>query len=132
MAENCGWCHPEDLSDQWDGFNDSGIDTFAGTPIRSLAREVNQNALDAGESGLVDVKIKLHDVETSGIPDLEDLRAILKACYDASKKESRKAAMVTATSSQKIVLLSSPLVSFCILRPCTPESHQDHDLRSSS
>lgn len=42
-----GWLHPKDASDQWDGFNEPGIEHFSGSPIRHLAREVNQNSLDS-------------------------------------------------------------------------------------
>ena len=86
-----GWFHPIDESDQWDGFNDPGIETFAGSPIRNLAREVNQNALDAGETAPVIVKIFLHKVATGTIPDLSEFKINLKACYKASKRESTKA-----------------------------------------
>lgn len=91
MPESIGWYHPVDESDQWDGFNEPGIETYAGSPIRSLAREVNQNSFDAGESDLVKVEVRLHKVKPSEIPNLEELQANLKACYEASKNESRKA-----------------------------------------
>ena len=42
-----GWTHPIDESDQWDGFNEPGIEHFSGSPIRHLAREVVQNSLDS-------------------------------------------------------------------------------------
>ncbi len=102
MDNNIGWYHPTDESDQWDGFNDPGIETFAGTPIRSLAREVNQNALDAGEKKPVKVEIKLHQVDTSSIPNLHELKANLKACYEASKKESKKAETFLKTALAEI------------------------------
>ena len=91
MSGKIGWHHPIDESDQWDGFNDSGIETFAGTPIRSLAREVTQNALDASNSGLVTVRLRLHKIDISSIPDFKELKANLESCCEASKKESRKA-----------------------------------------
>ncbi len=93
MNKEFGWYHPVDESDQWDGFNDSGIETFAGSPIEHLAREVNQNSLDAAESqsNIVDIRIRLHDVQTNEIPDLEELQTNLELCYEASKKESNKA-----------------------------------------
>lgn len=94
MAKLVGWHHPIDESDQWDGFNEPGIEHFAGSPITHLAREVNQNALDAGDtSGSVVVKINLREVLTSEIPHLEELRTNLKSCYQASKNESRKASI---------------------------------------
>ncbi len=47
MTEESSWFFPKDDSDQFDGFNDSGINTFTGNPICHLAREINQNAIDA-------------------------------------------------------------------------------------
>ena len=52
---NVGWHHPVDDSDQWDGFNEPGIEHFAGSPIRHLAREVNQNSFDSGDGSVVKV-----------------------------------------------------------------------------
>lgn len=86
-----GWNHPIDASDQWDGFNDSGIETFAGSPIKNLAREVNQNALDAAADGCVNVVIRLRRVATTTIPHLEELRANLEACRVAAQGEGPKA-----------------------------------------
>lgn len=80
-----------DESDQWDGFNEPGIEHFAGSPIQHLAREVNQNALDAGDADIVDVRIRLHEVEVSSIPHLAELKANLTSCYEASLQESKKA-----------------------------------------
>lgn len=86
-----GWHHPVDDSDQFDGFNEPGIEHFAGSPIQHLAREVNQNALDAGDTDIVDVRIRLHEVEVSSIPNVEELRANINSCYKASPRESKKA-----------------------------------------
>ncbi|MCX5871131.1 MAG: hypothetical protein NTY00_10990 [Deltaproteobacteria bacterium] len=92
-AVDIGWHHPVDESDQWDGFNEPGIAHFAGSPIRHLAREVNQNALDAGDTdtGIVDVRIRLHTVEVSQIPGISELRENLTSCHEAAPKESKKA-----------------------------------------
>lgn len=86
-----GWHHPVDESDQWDGFNEPGIEHFAGSPIRHLAREVNQNSVDAGETDMVEVKIRLHEVDVLSIPHLEQLKENLRSCHAASLKESKKA-----------------------------------------
>lgn len=91
MSDQIGWHHPIDESDQWDGFNEPGIEHFAGSPIRHLAREVNQNASDAGESGAVVVKIHHREVVVSDIPNVDELITNLKSCYEASKHESTKA-----------------------------------------
>jgi hypothetical protein len=95
MKRKIGWFHPVDDSDQFDGFNESGIETFRGEPIISLAREINQNALDAAESesATVEVSFRLIEVPTDNIPNLDQLQATLKKCADASVNEGQKAAL---------------------------------------
>ena len=78
-------------ADQWDGFNEPGIEHFAGSPIQHLAREVNQNALDAGDTDIVEVRIRLHEIEVSSIPNIDELKANLLSCHEASQQESKKA-----------------------------------------
>ena len=41
------WRFPSNDYGEKKGINDSGIATFRGTPLRSLAREICQNSLDA-------------------------------------------------------------------------------------
>lgn len=94
MASNpVGWWHPEDDSDQWDGFNDPGLAHFSGDPVRHLAREVIQNAFDAKDAGagIVEVKIKRVEVETNTIPNLSELIKNVESCYENSKLEVKKA-----------------------------------------
>lgn len=91
MVHEIGWLHPKDESDQWDGFNDPGVETFRGSPILHLAREIIQNSLDAAHEGAVDVQFIKHDVETSTIPNVEQLKETLILCRKASKDESDKA-----------------------------------------
>lgn len=110
MSNLIGWEHPIDNSDQWDGFNESGMQHFAGSPIKHLAREVIQNALDAGESDTVVVKIQLHEVLVSSIPNVDELKENIKSCYGASKNEGRKAeiffeAAKTELEKSKITVL---------------------------
>lgn len=88
-----GWHHPVDDSDQWDGFNEPGIEHFRGNPIVHLAREVNQNASDAADSDAdaVTVRIMHREVSVDGIPNVQQLRVNLMSCSEASKKEGKKA-----------------------------------------
>ncbi|WP_319380176.1 hypothetical protein [Thiomicrorhabdus sp.] len=87
-----GWLHPVDEADQWDGFNDSGIEHFRGDPLSNLAREVIQNAMDAGLSGsIVKVDILLKSIATNDIPNINELKANIESCLEASEFESDKA-----------------------------------------
>jgi len=45
-----GWNFPSNNHGQKAGLNDSGIETFLGTPLQSLAREVVQNSIDASNT----------------------------------------------------------------------------------
>lgn len=39
------WVFPSNNNGQLFGINDSGVETFNGTPIKSLAREICQNSI---------------------------------------------------------------------------------------
>lgn len=47
VDKEIGWNFPSNNGGTEAGFNDSGIETFAGKPFESLAREIIQNSLDA-------------------------------------------------------------------------------------
>jgi hypothetical protein len=93
MVNKIGWYHPVDEADQTDGYNDSGIAHFSTSPVTSLAREVHQNSLDAGDNSgePVIVRIKMRDVPTSEIPNIDELKSNLTLCYTAAELESEKA-----------------------------------------
>lgn len=88
-----GWHHPTDESDQWDGFNEPGIEHFSGSPIRHLAREVVQNSLDSYDLDLgkpVCVKIEELYILTSEIPGVDELRRTFELCLKSAENESNK------------------------------------------
>jgi hypothetical protein len=93
MTQSVGFRFPYDQSDQWDGFNDSGIEHFSGNPYVHLGREVVQNTLDARREGTsaAHIMIQVVEVATSSIPDLETLRSTLAACRLVAENESEKA-----------------------------------------
>ena len=55
------WHFPSTGGGRKAGLNDSGIETFKDKPIRSLAREICQNSLDAAIKGKVDKLVGLKD-----------------------------------------------------------------------
>ena len=91
MTDVHGWNHPVDDSDQWDGFNEAGINHFSGNPIRHLAREVNQNSLDSARTGAASVVIKHHLISTKTIPHVEELRQTILLCQAFAEAEGPKA-----------------------------------------
>ena len=47
LKQNGEWRFPSNNNGQILGISDSGVETFKGTPIKSLAREICQNSIDA-------------------------------------------------------------------------------------
>ena len=61
--ENIGWKFPPTSGGSGDGFNDSGIAHFKGSPMSSLARETIQNSLDARKSHIEPVHVDFELIE---------------------------------------------------------------------
>ena len=81
------WVFPSAAGGEFTGFNDAGIETFAGSPVTSLAREIIQNSLDArpdGSTAPVQVYLDRLDLKKSEIPDLSTFKEeITSACEQA-------------------------------------------------
>ena len=64
------------------GINDSGVATFRGTPLKSLAREICQNSLDAFvDDNPVVVEFHAFDLPVTSIPGADEL----KEAFERSK-----------------------------------------------
>lgn len=74
------------------GFNDAGIDTFKNKKVRSVAREVIQNSLDAAaKDGVpVDVRVETFELSRDEAPEFFLLKEHLKACLDEADKKDQK------------------------------------------
>ena len=88
------WNFPSNNYGQILGISDSGVETFKGTPIKSLAREICQNSLDAhrdnGEPTIVE--FKSFDIKTEDIPDVNALTDAFKRSLEFwSGQHSNKA-----------------------------------------
>jgi len=80
-----GWNFPTNGGGGYDGFNDAGIETFAGKPFESLGREILQNSLDAVDvekEAPVIVNFERVDVDTSDLPGHEELQSAMGLCQD--------------------------------------------------
>ena len=67
------------------GINDSGIETFKGTPIYSITKETIQNALDAkseNSNGPIKVEFKSSDIDKNKFPFREQFESVLKNCTE--------------------------------------------------
>lgn len=78
---NFDWNFPETGGGSYDGFNDSGIETFTGARFSSLAREVLQNSLDAkaGEEK-VTVAFEVVKIPSDSFPGRDALKQIVQDC----------------------------------------------------
>lgn len=88
------WSFPSNNYGQIFGIADSGVETFKGTPIKSLAREICQNSLDASlENGKsTRIEFKTFEINPHKIPDYNTLEDALKRALDFwSQQQSNKA-----------------------------------------
>ena len=93
MSGDIGWKFPSSGGGVVAGFNDSGIETFAGKPFESLAREIIQNSLDARDNkdllSPVTISFELAPIKRDDFPGREDLLHAMKQCLLASKGEKK-------------------------------------------
>lgn len=88
------WNFPTNNYGQIFGIADSGVETFKGTPIKSLAREICQNSIDANQHNGKPTRIEfeLFEIEPKNIPDFNNLEDAFKSALDFwSHQESDKA-----------------------------------------
>ena len=97
-----GWNFPSNNDGQIRGINDAGIEHFSGKEIKSLAREICQNSLDAAASDLpVEVEFYKHFIESKNIPNYTEYKKVLQKCqqYWNSKSEFTKQYLQDALNS---------------------------------
>ncbi len=111
MTADIGWEFPVDGADQWQGFNDPGIEHFRGSPFGSLAREIIQNSLDASTGATVNVSFQLLDIPTSDIPGIDQLRDTIKRCEGAEGNEGKKAKDFFSTAIRLLSGKKLPVLS---------------------
>lgn len=82
------WNFPENQSGAISGLGEAGIETFNGSPLESLAREICQNSLDAHKniSKPVQVEFYLEKIPTNLLPGIKSLRAIMENCLKFGTK----------------------------------------------
>lgn len=107
------WNFPSNNYGQIFGIADSGVETFKGTPIKSLAREICQNSIDAklhnNNPTLVD--FATFEIAPNDIPDFDGLKYAFNRALDFwSHQKSDKAKSffkkaITVSEQSKIVCL---------------------------
>ncbi|WP_315920974.1 hypothetical protein [Mesorhizobium sp. SP-1A] len=87
------WASAQDTAGEWKGHNDSGIEMFAGNPMRYAAGELSQNTKDAGTNlgKIVRLKYECIDVPLDDIPNIDGFREIIQACVDSDTDNNPKA-----------------------------------------
>lgn len=91
INQDIGWNFPKNEGGPITGHNDSGIETFAGTPYESLSREVCQNSLDAriDKEKTVRVVFNSFQIQSTQLPGGDDLKSVFRSCakyWDGNKK----------------------------------------------
>lgn len=78
------WNFPTNNYGQINGIADSGVETFKGTPIKSLAREICQNSLDAAIDNGAPVRIEFRTftINPKTLPDYSALEDALKRALE--------------------------------------------------
>lgn len=100
------WNFPSNNFSQIFGIADSGVETFNGTPIKSLAREICQNSLDANVHNGQPTRIEfsLFEIAPADIPDFSGLEDALKRSLDfwsTQKSDKAKTFFKTALAVAK-------------------------------
>ena len=89
MAE---WYFTSNDGGEVKGINDSGVSTFRGTPLKSLAREICQNSLDAvnNKNEPVIVEFSVYKLPTASFPNADYLKVTFEKCIDFWKNQTAK------------------------------------------
>lgn len=74
------WRFPSNDFGENKGINDSGVTMFRGTPLKSLAREICQNSLDAATGTKTFVEFNMFEISSAQIPGKCDLLDAFKRC----------------------------------------------------
>ena len=109
------WSFPHNNDGDINGINNSGIETFLGTPLKSLAREICQNSIDAAcNDEAVKVEFAPFILEPEEFPDSDTLERAFAASLSfwepqASKKAKdffKKALNIMKTGSIPFLRIS--------------------------
>ena len=85
-----GWNFPSSNGGVFDGFNDAGIETYAGARYNGLAREIIQNSLDAVATpdGKVTVEFEAVKIPRDKFPHADELLSAMQQCLGGSESNS--------------------------------------------
>lgn len=98
-----GFEFPVDSSDQWDGFNDPGIEHFTGNRLQHLGREVPQNTIDAKIALPARISVSVRKVSVKSLPGIADLKDAVSRCVQAATGEDSAKAVKFFTDATKLL-----------------------------
>jgi len=87
-----GWTFAPNGNGRLEGISESGIETYKGNPIESLAREVIQNSLDAAKDiniNPVKVEFELFTIYANDFPGYNNYMSILKKCKEYGRDNKK-------------------------------------------
>jgi hypothetical protein len=107
------WNFPSNNYGQIFGIADSGVETFNGTPMKSLAREICQNSIDAKLNNNQPTRLEFvpFEIEPKDIPGFGDLKDAFKCAQDfwslqkATKAKNFFHSAIATSQKQKITCL---------------------------
>lgn len=85
------WRFPSNDFGEIKGINDSGVSTFRGTPLKSLAREICQNSLDAALESKIIIEFKLFKIKADKFPGKDALKTVFEKCLKFWEVQKAKA-----------------------------------------
>lgn len=84
------WNFPSNNYGEEKGINDSGVATFRGTPLISLAREICQNSLDAARDKTVRIDFNAFRIKKENLPGHDILQNVFVRCKDFWRMQKSK------------------------------------------
>lgn len=93
------WRFPSNDYGENKGINDSGVAMFRGTPLRSLAREICQNSLDAATGNKTIVHFNVFNIKTDNIPGKTVLEDTFNRCLSFWGSQKAKATKTFFTAA---------------------------------
>lgn len=127
MGQKRRWNFPSNNFGQIFGIADSVVETFKGTPMKSLAREICQNSLDANDQSGQPTKIefKAFRIAPSDIPDFEGLYDALKRSLEFwSSQTTDRAKFFLRRHS---LLQKTPKSLVCVLVTTTQQDSRERE-----
>ena len=99
-----GWNFPSSNFGTLNGIGEAGIETFKGTPYKSLAREICQNSLDAkdGSGKPVIVEFSCSQEASRSFHDYDTLSNAIDSCLSFWKKNNNKKTVDFFDKAQKV------------------------------